>query len=39
MLISVMSVSACGKKPSFVDPPSDDAPKFPAVYPNPDLNK
>ncbi len=39
MIILIMSVSACGKKPSMVDPPDDDVAKFPAIYPDPALNK
>jgi predicted small lipoprotein YifL len=44
MLICIMSVSACGKKPPHVDPPTDEddtAPAFhyPAIYPDPATNK
>jgi hypothetical protein len=40
MLIGVMSVCACGKKPAHVDPPEDaDGAPFPVIYPSPDSNK
>ena len=41
VLLGIMSVSACGKKPSFVDPP-EDMPEdvvFPRIYPAPEMNK
>jgi len=39
MLICIMSVGACGKKPPHVDPPegAEDT-KFPLVYPDPKTN-
>jgi predicted small lipoprotein YifL len=41
MLLSIMSVSACGKKPPHVDPPSDvEDDTFPhQIYPDPNGNK
>jgi predicted small lipoprotein YifL len=40
MLICVMSVCACGKKPPHVDPPEDsDDTTFPIIYPDPSTNK
>jgi hypothetical protein len=35
MLICVMSVSACGKKPAHVDPPDDETGIYPRIYPDP----
>ncbi|MDR3425737.1 MAG: hypothetical protein P4M13_11825 [Alphaproteobacteria bacterium] len=40
MLLCIMSVCACGKKPAHVDVPEDAGDTvFPAVYPNPAMNK
>jgi predicted small lipoprotein YifL len=40
MLVCVLSVAACGKKPPHVDPPSDvEDDAFPQVYPDPKSNK
>jgi hypothetical protein len=37
MLLCIMSVSACGKKPPHVDPPTDadGDTTFPHIYPDP----
>jgi hypothetical protein len=37
--LAVMALAACGKKPSFVEPPQGRAAdRFPGVYPNPALD-
>lgn len=38
MLICIMSVAACGKKPPHVDAP-DEGSIFPQTYPDPSTNK
>jgi len=39
VLLSIVPVSACGKKPSNVDPPlGAEESGFPHVYPKPDMN-
>jgi hypothetical protein len=38
MLVCIMSVSACGKKPPHVDP-ADDGSVFPLTYPDPKTNQ
>jgi predicted small lipoprotein YifL len=40
MLLCIMSVSACGKKPPHVSPPEDaEDTTFPHIYPDSQTNK
>jgi hypothetical protein len=40
MLLCILPVSACGKKPPHVDPPADaEDTTYPQVYPDPATNK
>jgi hypothetical protein len=40
MLLGIMSVSSCGKKPPRVDAPSGkENDTFPLIYPDPQYNK